>query len=264
MPLKRIMRPKHPTPLDSFDTSGGPLPGPLEDSSSKVPPDAIVVRTLADFSKVDKSQVYPRGAAKSIDLITQTAPGTFRFLLRHRGKWYDGDRTLEWNYKGHDKSRAEAAPAGPKVKTGETWDFSTTVRLAPDFVPSEGYCNIAQPVFSVGFFTLTEQVGDTTTGEYFFNPDPKKIGQGAKLARSVTFKRGQWTTFVWRIHFDKKGSIKMSMNGDAFVGLSGVDTSRATLPVYKMGLYGTGVKDIHGKKLGDQVVEHKNVYMRRI
>ena len=108
------------------------------------------------------------------------------------------------------------------------------------------------------------QRGDNITGQFFFNPDPKRIGQGAKQARSVTFKRGVWTTFVWRIKFDKRGSIKMSMNGDEFVGLSGVDTSRAEKPTYKLGLYGTGKKDVHGKQLGDQVVEHRDVYTRKV
>lgn len=229
-----------------------------------VPAGATTARTLADFANVDRSLVYPRGAAPTIDHVTQVSPGVFNFLLRHRGAWYDGDRDLEWNYKGHPKSRAEVFLKQPKIKVGETWEFGTTVRLDPDFVPSEQYCNLAQPVFSLGFFTLTDQKGDAVTGEYYFNENPDAIGQKLRLVRSVTFRRARWTSLVFRIRFDKKGSMTMSLNGDAHAGLAGIDTSRPKKFNYKVGLYGTGLKDVHGKQLRDSQLQHRDIYMVRV
>lgn len=239
-------------------TTGNPA------APSGIPPGAVVAHTLSDFAKIDRSLVYPRGAAPTVDHVTQVAPGTFNFNLRHRGSWYDGDRDLQWNYKGHPKSRAEVKLKQPKIQVGETWDFGTTVQLDPDFVPSESYCNLTQPVFSVGFFTLVDQRGDTITGEFYYNADPDAIGRDLKLVRRVTFKRGTWASFVFRIKFAKHGSISMSMNGDAFAGLDGVDTSRAKEPTYKIGLYGTGLKDVHGKQLKDSQLQHKHIYMAKI
>lgn len=232
--------------------------------AGRVPAGATTARTLADFDNVDRSLVYPRGAAPTIDHVTQLAPGVFNFLLRHRGAWYDGDRDLEWNYKGHPKSRAEVFLKQPKIRVGETWDFGTTVRLDPDFVPSESYCNIAQPVFSLGFFTLTGQKGDDITGEYYYNENPDAIGQKLRLVRSVTFRRGRWTSFVFRIKFDKKGGMRLSMDGDTLRGLDGIDTSRPRKFNYKVGLYGTGLKDVHGKQLGDSQLQHRDIYMVKV
>lgn len=252
--------------------------------TGSIPPGAVVAYNLSDFGNVDDSLVFPRGAAPEKTNITQVAPRTFRFELRHRGNpwsplnpqgtrgaWYDGDRNLEWNEgkrdgKYHDKSRAEVAylkgygtKDGPKMKVGETWDIATTVLIDPSFRPSRGYCNIMQPVFDQSFLTLTDMRGDLVTAK--LGVMPKGIGGGVETVRTFTIKKGEWTSIVVRVKFDKDGFYRCSVNGDQFQGIN-VNTAReGHVNQNKWGLYMTGTWDYQGKPLNDSVVLHKNVYI---
>lgn len=254
---------------------------------SGIPSGAIVAENLNDFGSVDNSLVFPRGAGPEVTNITQIAPRTFNFYLRHRGNpwsplnpegtrgaWYDGDRNLEWNEgkrdrKYHDKSRAEVAylkgygtKKGPQMKIGETWDIATTVRLDPSFRPSRGYCNIMQPVFDQSFVTLKSMSGDVVTAE--LGVMPRGIGGGVQTARTFTIKKGEWTRIVVRIKFANDGFYQCSVNGDAFRGIN-LDTAReGAVNQNKWGLYMTGTWDYNRQPLNDSTVQHKDIYIRRV
>lgn len=267
------------TPETTATGSAGGLP---------VPPGALVAETLADFGRggVDNSLVFPRGAAPEIDNITQVAPRHFRFELRMRGNpwspfntkgtkgaWYDGDRDLEWNEgkrdkKYHDKSRAEVNGLTKKfkveMKNNETWDIATTVKLDANFVPSKSYCNIMQPVFDQSFLSLTGVNGDDVTANLFVFTNG--IGSKIQTARTFTIKRGVWTSIIVRVKFGTSGKYEVSVNGDPFKGIS-LDTGKlfAERGVgNKWGLYATSTTSVQGKPMKDLIVEHKNIYVRKV
>ena len=272
--------PKPPAPKPPPPTPKPPAPTP---DVGVPPPGSIVAETLKDFNKgkgVDDSLVFPRGAAPEITNITQVAPRHFKFVLRHRGNpwsqynqrgtkgaWYDGDRNLEWNEgkrdgKYHDKSRAEVNGLPAKISNGDTWDIATTVKLDKNFVPSQSYCNIMQPVFDGSFLSLTNVKGNNVTGSLFVFPNG--IGKGIRTARDISIPRGEWVSIVVRVKFARDGFYQMSINGDAFKGIN-LDTTKARFPYSnKWGLYCTATTDVTGKPMGDSVVEHKNIYMRKV
>lgn len=244
-----------------------------------------MAETLADFGKgVDKSLVFPRGAGPEIDNITTVGPRHFRFELRMRGNpwsplnprgtkgaWYDGDRDLKWNEgrrdgRYHDKSRAEVhdlfrnTPRQPDMEVGQTWDIATTVKLDKDFVPSRVYCNIMQPVFDQSFLNLTGINGDNVTAQLMVFVDG--IGSAIKVARSFVIRRGVWTSIIVRVKYAKDGRYDVSVDGDAFKGI-GIDTSKQVGGA-KWGLYGTATTNILGKPMKDLIVEHKNIYVRKV
>ena len=272
--------PKPPVPKPPPPTPKPPSPTP---DVGAPPSGSIVAETLKDFNKgknVDDSLVFPRGAAPEITNITQVAPRHFKFVLRHRGNpwsplnprgtkgaWYDGDRDLSWNEgkrdgKYHDKSRAEVSGLPAKISNGETWEIGTTVKLDKNFVPSQSYCNLMQPIFDGSFLSLTNVKGNNVTGSLFVFPNG--IGSGIKTARDITIPREQWVSIVIRIKFAKDGYYKMSINGDAFKGIN-LDTTKARFPYSnKWGLYCTATTDVTGKPMNDSIVEHKNIYMRKV
>ena len=284
----RYVASKPPAPTPPAPTPPAPKPPAPKPPSPTTdvgvpPPGAIVAETLKDFSKgkgVDDSLVFPRGAAPEITNITQIAPRHFKFVLRHRGNpwspynprgtrgaWYDGDRNLEWNEgkrdgKYHDKSRAEVNGLPAKISNGETWEIATTVKLDKNFVPSQSYCNLAQPVFDGSFLSLTGIKGNIVTGSLFVFPNG--IGSGIKTARDIAIPREQWTSIRVRVKFAKDGFYQMSINGDAFKGIN-LDTTKARFPYSnKWGLYCTATTDVTGKPMVDSIVEHKNIYMKKV
>jgi len=274
--------PKPPAPTPKPPAPTPKPPAPTTDIGNP-PPGSIVAETLKDFSKgkgVDDSLVFPRGAAPEITNITQIAPRHFKFVLRHRGNpwtplnprgtrgaWYDGDRNLEFNEgkrdgKYHDKSRAEVSGLPAKISNGETWEIATTVKLDEKFIPSQSYCNIMQPVFDGSFLSLTGIRGNTVTGSLFVFPNG--IGKGIKVARDIEIPREQWTSIRIRIKFAKDGFYQLSVNGDAFKGIN-LDTTKARFPYSnKWGLYCTATTDVTGKPMADTILEHKNIYMKKM
>ena len=279
-PAPKPPAPKPPAPKPPLPTPKPPAPTPKPDN---LPPRSIVAETLNDFNKgknVDNSLVFPRGAGPEITNITQVAPRHFKFVLRHRGNpwspfntrgtkgaWYDGDRDLEWNEgkrdgKYHDKSRAEVSGLPAQISNGDTWDIATTVKLDKNFVPSQSYCNIMQPVFDGSFLSLTGIRGNTVTGSLFVFPNG--IGKGIRTARDISIPRGEWVSIVVRVKFARGGFYQMSINGDAFKGIN-LDTTKARFPYSnKWGLYCTATTDVTGKPMVDSIVEHKNIYMRKV
>lgn len=281
-----VAKPPTPTPKPT-PKPPTPTPKPPTPTPPKTPEDAIVADNLADFGKgrgIDKSLVFPRGAAPEIDNITQIAKGHFRFELRMRGDpwsphnprgkkgaWYDGDRDLKWNEgrrdgEYHDKSRAEVhdlfrdTPRGPDMKVGQTWDIATTVKLDNNFVPSDSYCNIMQPVFDQSFLNLTGIKGDDITAQLMVFTNG--IGSQIKIARTFTIRRGVWTSIIVRVKFSKDGKYEVSVDGDAFKGI-GVDTSKQ-VGGSKWGLYSRATTNVLGKPMKDLIVEHRDIYVCKV
>lgn len=240
---------------------------PSVGSSLAPPPGSIVGEKLSDF-KYTESRVYPPGAAPEIQNFEQVGPGHFRMTLRHRGSWHDGDRGLTSD-KYKDKSRAELSSLKGNDRpftVGSTWLMGTTVRLAPDFRPSRGYCNLMQPCAHQSFVTLTGLAGDTVTGS--LNVFQNGLGTPFRAVRAFKMRRGEWVTLVVRISIGKSGSYALSVNGDSFRGIADIDTTKSgerTPPLGgTWGLYGSATYDTAGKPLGDQVVEHKNIFLKKL
>lgn len=237
----------------------------------KPPAGACVAETMADIN-FQETEVFPKGAAPEIKNIQLMAPRWFRFILRHRGSWYDGDRNLRNNKAGLNKSRAEIYGMCDKklgsltaFNIGDTWLMGSTVRLAPDFVPSRGYCNLMQPVNHQSFLTMTKLEGDTVTLE--LRVFDNGIGSKQTLARTATIKRGQWHTLVVKATFAKNGYYGLSVDGDEFQGVR-LDTTRAgeRKPPYggNFGIYGNAGTGVNGKPVGDWTVDHYNMYYKKL
>lgn len=150
----------------------------------------------------------------------------------------------------------------PTIKIGETWEFGFSVRLDATFRPSEGYCNVCQPVFDQSFVTLVDIRGDDVTAQ--LTVFESGIGSRARVARSFVLKRGTWTSVRVRVKFAKDGFYRCSVDGDDWARLA-ADTTKGDKPFrFKVGLYGSATRDVHGNPLNDSIVEHRDIYMRRI
>lgn len=238
----------------------------------KPPVGACVAETMADINFAE-TEVFPKGAGPEIKNIQMAGPRWFRFVLRHRGTWYDGDRNLKNNKAGLNKSRAEIygmcskklAGSMTPFKLGETWLMGSTVRLAPNFVPSRGYCNLMQPVNHQSFLTMTKLAGDTVTVE--LRVFENGIGSPTRLARAAQIKRGQWHTLVVKATFAKNGYYGLSVDGDDFKGIT-MDTTKSSrgAPPYggNFGIYGNAGNGVDGKPVPDWVVDHYNMYYKKV
>jgi hypothetical protein len=243
---------------------GQPGPGAPQSSSGPpaglgVPPaGAIVANHLSDFRTVDNSLVYPRGAGPEIVNITEIGPRVFRFLLRHRGSWHDGDR----DKNDPKKSRAEVSGLYPRgMQVGETWIVGTTVRLDPSFVPARGYQNILQ-VFDQAYLTLGKVRGDQVDAELMAFSNG--IGSSARSVRKWTITRGQWTSIRIRIKFATNGRYEVSVNDDPFQGID-IDTTKGCRPCStKFGIYGPVGTNVNGEPLKDLIAQHSNIYMSKV
>jgi hypothetical protein len=248
----------------SDDSSSGTLSN--KGQSIPAPTGAWVAKTLDDFAGVDDSEVYPRGAGTEIKNITDEGNGLFKFVLRHRGSWYDGDRDLKWNYKGHDKSRAECAwmPKNKSQVEGETWEYGTTVQVDKDFSPSRGYCNLMQ-LFPMAWVQLTKISGDVITGGLVHTKAWDAFHPNATV-RQFTFRRGEWISLAVRLKIHAtNGECMLSVNGDEYQGARGVRMITVDKEYGgKWGIYGSATKDVNGKPLGDWTVWHKNIWSRKI
>lgn len=264
------------------ETDPGNVPLPQEGPNTDIPAGARVGNSLSDFN-VDNSLVFPRGAANEIQNITQIGKRTFNFVLRHRGNpwsplnpggtkgaWYDGDRDLSFNEGRHelapgqykDKSRAEIVFKNLTINKGDTWEFGTTVRLDPGFVPSKAYCQIMQPLVHHTYLQLVDLRGNTViaeTGVYENGVNSREF-----LARKFEIKRGEWTTIKIRTKVDTDGFYWCSVNGDKFQGIN-ANTYRGEWPTNpKWGLYGSATWDVFKRPLKDQILQHSNIYAYKV
>ena len=238
---------------------------PPPSSGGAPPAGAIVGRKLSDFSGVDDSAVFPKGKGPEIVNITDEGNATFKFVLRHRGSWYDGDRDGTNNRAGLNKSRAEVvAPGKSHQVEGETWEYGTTFCVAKDFIPSSGFCNLFQ-LFPVAWMQLKGLTGDTLSGGLYYTSNDNDFA-AAGPARSFTFKRGEWVSFVIRAKVHKTaGELLLSINGDAYQGKRGFRLYSAKRKDFgsKWGLY-TSTTSATSQPLNDSIAWHRNIWMRKL
>lgn len=275
-------------------------PVPLPPASLPQPPQgAYIGENLSDFV-YDDAEVFPRGAAREIQNVTKIGPRTFNFVLRLRGNpwskinpkgthgaWYDGDRGLEWNEGKHpgaigiyiDKTRAEFMGFTKLGKypfsEGETWMMGTTVRLDPNFVPSSNHCTLMQPIDQGSRFAAKSINGDDVTWGVYAYPVHAKASEKHTI-REFVIRRGVWTSIRIIIHLAKakngkngNGSYGVSINGDAYQTVSNIDTTQASdIQNGKFGgtwgLYGTATTDVNGNPMKDMIVQHSNIFLKRL
>jgi hypothetical protein len=122
---------------------------------------------------------------------------------------------------------------------------------------------IMQPVFDGSYVVLNGIKGDVVSGNLTMFTNG--INSAQKWVRDFTVKRGEWVALCVRVKFGKKGEYGLSVNGDDFKMLRNVDTTNAKEPWRsKVGLYMTATKDVTGKPMGDSIIQHTNVFIRKV
>ena len=85
-------------------------------------------------------------------------------------------------------------------------------------------------------------------------------GKGPRVVRSFKYAPGAWTSLRYRVLVHPtRGSLQVSVNGDAFKGETGVPMARGKATGYgpKWGFYRHFSEP---KKVCDDYVEHKDCY----
>lgn len=205
--------------------------------------------------------VVADGRAEHDDFINITDQGgaTVRMFLRYRGDWWDGDQGTTRK----DRQRAEVKGLGPHQKLGQTFEYGTTFRADSGFRAYGRFCHVMQVKATDGdkgapLVTLSV-VDDTHLAlEYVSGPGGKFM-----TARRVPWKPGEWHTLRFRLKTSEKGDgeLLLSIDGDPFAGVSGVDMYRPQATEYrpKWGLYRGTVAGMR-----DDWVEHKDAVARRL
>lgn len=190
--------------------------------------------------------------------ITDMGNHTVRMLLHYRaGVGWDGDQSTQRK----DRQRAEIKGLGPHQKPGDTFDYQTTWRTDPNFVGGDRFCHVFQLKATNGsdgppLVTMSILPGKSDCCVHYWSGEAK----GFSMVRQFHWKPGQWETVRIRIKTSNSsdGLIQVSVNGDAFQGVSGVAVYRPDATDYrpKWGLY-RGVNS--AMPFGDDWVEHRDV-----
>jgi hypothetical protein len=190
--------------------------------------------------------------------ITDRGNGVFRMAVRCNAEWWDGDRDTP----NRDRQRAEVKGLGPHQRDGDTFIYSTTWRLSPGFRGTAGFCHLFQLKAVNGdsgapLVTLSIQ-RDRATVEA--NP-----AGGRLVAREFPWQPDTWLTVRIRVKtsLQADGELLVSVNDDAFAGVTRVELSRPGADEYrpKWGLYRRAAA---GAPLGDDFVEHKHVSAEKL
>ena len=131
------------------------------------------------------------------------------------------------------------------------------MRLHPDFPGATSYIQLAQPVLHQSYFTVRGS-GDNWTGALMVFTNG--LGSASREVRSIPMRRGVWYPLVFRVRLARGGSYEMSVNGDAFRGISGgIDTTAGHTSVTHGGTWGLYMRG--GK--GDCVVYHALPWIKK-
>ena len=228
-------------------------------------------KTLSHFKWVD-SLVIPRGKAPDIPNIVQVDHGVFKHVLRMGPGWHDGDRdktTGRYAVKG--RAEMSSLGGGTPMKQGETWLIGSTVMFADNFVPSKGYCHIAQPVLHQSYVTF-DLKGDTMVGAFMAVDYGGKAGDAMRAShrkiRETSVKRGQWLSWVIKVKFGRDGYYGVSINGDDFRGIhinTEIGHTRGNQVARVSSFGGTwGLYMIMNGPPRDCVVYHANPFLKKI
>ncbi|HTB80699.1 MAG TPA: chitobiase/beta-hexosaminidase C-terminal domain-containing protein, partial [Opitutaceae bacterium] len=215
---------------------------------------ATTATHLTDFGVVEEPQVIWHVSSSSFTSdngfqnITEVTPGTFQMLLNWSTSQWTGDRTTTNN----DRGRAEVQTLGPYQKTHETYLYTTTWRTNSAFKGSGRFCHITQlksvdgVEMESGAPMITTSIGSGTSSAVVqycsTNFSPADVFS-PKPVRNVTWHPNTWLAEQIKVTTtadgEKTGQIVVSLNGDAFQGVTKVEVSRPQSTMYypKWGLY---------------------------
>src|ERR1039457_3767427 len=171
--------------------------------------------------------------------ITDTGSNTVRMTLRYPADdWWDGDRDR------HDTSRqrAEVKGIGPHQKTGELFEYETTWRTSPNFFGTGRFCHVFQLKAVDGdngapLVTLSVKAGMNDCAVQFWSGSSRS----SKTVRAFKWSPGVWENVRIQIKTSNTndGEVLVSVNGDAFQGVTNVAVFRPEATAYrpKWGLY---------------------------
>lgn len=225
---------------------------------------ATTATSLSSFDGVEEPTViYHPGSGTftndSFVNITSPSSGDFKFYLRYTGgasgSW-DGDRATTNN----DRQRAEVRALGTHQASGETYEYQSTWRTDSATAIGNLFYHITQvkaadgdnaaPLVTISLLNGTTAEVDKCSG----------TEQGLTAVRQFTWAPATWTTTKIRLKTatDNTGLLKLSVNGDALQGISGVPLYRPSATAYwpKWGLY-RGADTT--QPYGNNYVEHSGV-----
>jgi hypothetical protein len=232
---------------------------------------ATTATSLGSFGGVEEPNVIydPNAAVFTPDSfvnITDQGGGTVRMFLRYRpNQWWDGDRDTT----STDRQRAEIKVLGPRQKPGETFEYASTWRTDPAMVVGNHFCHITQVKGygggDIGSPLVTTTLLNNTTAAVRYDSG---TASGLTAVRSFSWTPNEWKTVAYRLTVSSvdgaaDGGLVVSVNGDAFTGLTNVGMYRPGAPEYqpKWGLY-RGL-DSH-QPFGDDYMEHTNVSANKL
>ena len=222
--------------------------------------------TIASFEGIEEPEVlyHPSAARFTPDdftNITSPSAGLFRFALRFRpaDDWWDGDRTTT----NDDRQRAEVKGLGVHQKTGETFEYATTWRTTRGGAGT--FWHVFQLKATDGdsdppLVVLSIQAGNSAAVRYWPGTATTFL-----VARPLTYSVGEWTSVRIRIRTSttSDGSVLASVNGDPFVGVTGVAVYRPGSTDYRP-KWGSYRAVDTSKPYGDDTVEHTDISAQRI
>jgi hypothetical protein len=214
--------------------------------------------------------------------ITDEGEGVVKMFLRYRGEgadaWWDGDQGTDRK----DRQRAEIKGLGPHQRNGETFEYAMTWRTDAEFTDPANettvvytdpiqkrrrhFCHVFQLKATDGsagppMITMTVEEGNKTASVDYWSG----MAEQPTVVRVFDWKPGEWHRVAIRVKtsLQHDGEVKVSVDGDAFQGVSNVDVYRPLSTNYrpKWGLYRAAGP---GAKMHDDWVEHKDVVVRRL
>lgn len=227
---------------------------------------AETARSLRSFGGVEEPHAVYHVAEKSFATddfvsITDRGGGRFRMELRYRGTWWDGDRDT----RSTDRQRAEVKVLGPRQRPGETFEYWSTWRLDPAFKVGRRFCHITQVKGYGGPDTgaplVTTSILSDTDGAVRYCSSEMR---GLAAVREFKWRPDTPKTVAYRLTTSSAngtadGGLAVSIDGDAFAGVSKVKMYRRDAPEYqpKWGLYRGVTTDM---PFGDDWVEHADIH----
>lgn len=235
---------------------------------------ATTANTLSDFGGEEEPTVIYHPATNTFTTgdtyvnITNPSSGVFEMLLRYSTSQWDGDRDTT----NTDRQRAEVKTLGPNQLIGETYIYTTTWKMSSGFKGSGQFDHITQlkPVDGVegssGAPLVTTSLGSGSSAadvEYASTSFSPADVYSPRTVRSFTYTPNTFLAESMKItpsaDGGTTGQVEVSINGDSYSGVSGVEVSRPSSTTYypKWGFY-RGCSTTSGYGPNDYV-QHKAV-----
>jgi hypothetical protein len=160
--------------------------------------------------------------------ITNPSSGVFRMELRYNSSWWDGDRDTG----STDRGRAEVKGLGALQGTNETFRYKSTWKTSSSWslTSVNRFCHITQLKGvdgSNGPPLVVQSIDNTAwTANVRYCAEGGACSTGLSVARSYSFTAATSKTVEIHIRTStgSSGEVMASVNGDAFVGATGLST----------------------------------------